>query len=201
MGDFQEVYCWIDEIPLSRPKKNISRDFSDGVLFSEVIHHFFPGKIDLHNYISTNSVSKKTYNWNTLNRKVLKKVFGYEIPEDEIKSLVKGTKGFIEKALLNLKAKVQWRKKRAEKKSSGSRRQPPRHPLEHGTRGGHGRAEMPRGVQRQGFPLEKVLGEKENIIEDLRETVAILQLKIQKLEQLLALKDKKIHQLSSGSSR
>ncbi len=26
----QELYTWIDEIPLSRPKKNISRDFSDG---------------------------------------------------------------------------------------------------------------------------------------------------------------------------
>ena len=26
----QELYTWIDEIPLSRPKKNITRDFSDG---------------------------------------------------------------------------------------------------------------------------------------------------------------------------
>jgi hypothetical protein len=26
----QKVYCWVDEIPLSRPKRNISRDFSDG---------------------------------------------------------------------------------------------------------------------------------------------------------------------------
>ena len=25
----QLVYNWVDEIPLSRPKKNISRDFSD----------------------------------------------------------------------------------------------------------------------------------------------------------------------------
>ena len=28
--DLQQLYTWIDEIPLSRPKKNISRDFSDG---------------------------------------------------------------------------------------------------------------------------------------------------------------------------
>ena len=26
----QELYTWIDEIPLSRPKKNFARDFSDG---------------------------------------------------------------------------------------------------------------------------------------------------------------------------
>mmetsp|Transcript_35288 Transcript_35288/g.65380 ORF Transcript_35288/g.65380 Transcript_35288/m.65380 type:complete len:100 (-) Transcript_35288:354-653(-) len=37
--------------------------------------------------------------------------------------------------------------------------------------------------------------ERNSIIEDLRETVAILQMKVQKLEQLLRLKDKKIDQL------
>ena len=26
----QVLYTWIDEIPLSRPKRNIARDFSDG---------------------------------------------------------------------------------------------------------------------------------------------------------------------------
>ncbi len=27
--EMQEVYNWVDDIPLSRPKKNIARDFSD----------------------------------------------------------------------------------------------------------------------------------------------------------------------------
>jgi len=82
----------VDEIPLSRPKRNIARDFSDGgdtsvacgpclhefdqwpcthaptictqtidlttslppfrpaVLFAEVVSHFFPKLVDLHNY-------------------------------------------------------------------------------------------------------------------------------------------------------
>lgn len=26
----QAIYNWVDEIPLSRPKRNIARDFSDG---------------------------------------------------------------------------------------------------------------------------------------------------------------------------
>ena len=26
----EELYAWVDSIPLSRPKKNITRDFSDG---------------------------------------------------------------------------------------------------------------------------------------------------------------------------
>jgi len=28
--EMQIIYNWVDEIPLSRPKRNIARDFSDG---------------------------------------------------------------------------------------------------------------------------------------------------------------------------
>lgn len=61
------IYNWVDEIPLSKPKRNISRDFSDGVLVAEVIAHFCPQLIELHNYSSANSVKIKFYNWDTLN--------------------------------------------------------------------------------------------------------------------------------------
>jgi hypothetical protein len=37
-----QLYRWIDTIPLDRPKRNIARDFSDGVLMSQVVHYFFP---------------------------------------------------------------------------------------------------------------------------------------------------------------
>ena len=56
--EMQEVYNWVDEIPLSRPKKNIARDFSDCgkylnfikinqisfqiVLIAEIVKHFLP---------------------------------------------------------------------------------------------------------------------------------------------------------------
>lgn len=29
-ADLEEVYKWVDEVRLSRPKKHIARDFSDG---------------------------------------------------------------------------------------------------------------------------------------------------------------------------
>ena len=70
----QEVYNWVDEIPLSRPKKNIARDFSDCVLIAEVVKHFLPQLVELHNYSNAHRVQQKTYNWNTLNQKVLKKM-------------------------------------------------------------------------------------------------------------------------------
>jgi len=28
--EMQMIYNWVDEIPLTRPKRNIARDFSDG---------------------------------------------------------------------------------------------------------------------------------------------------------------------------
>ena len=41
------LFAWIDAIPLSRPKRNIARDFSDGVLIAEVIHAYFPQLVEL----------------------------------------------------------------------------------------------------------------------------------------------------------
>lgn len=65
--ELQEVYAWIDEIPLTRQKKNMTRDFSDGVLTAEVVHHFLPKYVDLHNYSSANAIQQKITNWRTLN--------------------------------------------------------------------------------------------------------------------------------------
>lgn len=77
--EMQMIYNWVDEIPLSRPKRNIARDFSDGgkffstvfiliiVLVAEIVKHFVPHIVELHNYSAAHSVSQKSYNWNTLN--------------------------------------------------------------------------------------------------------------------------------------
>ena len=35
---------------LTRPKRNIGRDFADGVLTAEILHNYVPKLIDLHNY-------------------------------------------------------------------------------------------------------------------------------------------------------
>jgi len=62
------LYAWVDDIPLSRPKKNINRDFSDGVLMAEIVCHYFPKYVDLHNYSAASSTEEKLYNWSTLSR-------------------------------------------------------------------------------------------------------------------------------------
>lgn len=39
--DIQDLYAWVDTVPLSRPKRNIARDFSDGVLIAETVSLLF----------------------------------------------------------------------------------------------------------------------------------------------------------------
>ena len=44
------------------------------VLVAEVLKHYLPHLVELHNYSAAHSVQQKSYNWNTLNTKVLRKV-------------------------------------------------------------------------------------------------------------------------------
>ena len=106
--DLQLIYNWVDEIPLSRPKRSIARDFSDGVLVAEIIKHFIPKIVDMHNYSAAHSVSQKTYNWNTLNVKVLKKL-NLNLSKDEIEAVVNMTPDAIEKILLALKVQIEFK--------------------------------------------------------------------------------------------
>jgi CH-like domain in sperm protein len=64
------IYTWVDEFQLSKPKRNISRDFADGLLVAEIIHHLMPKYIELHNYSQASAAKEKYYNWNTLNSKI-----------------------------------------------------------------------------------------------------------------------------------
>jgi len=99
------LYRWVDTIPLDRPKKNIARDFSDGVLMSQVIHYFFPRLVELHNYSASNSVDQKNYNWKTLNNKVFKKM-GFMLSPTDIEAVVTCKKHAIERVLLLMQAKI-----------------------------------------------------------------------------------------------
>lgn len=55
--ELKEVYEWVDTFELSRIKRNINRDFSDGVLIAEILNFYFPNLVELHNYSGVNSHS------------------------------------------------------------------------------------------------------------------------------------------------
>ena len=86
-NELMYIYEWVDGLPLSRSKKNISRDFCDGGLLAEIIKHYYPKLVDLHNYPPASSSNQKCYNWTTLNNKVLKKI-GVNLTKQEINDAI-----------------------------------------------------------------------------------------------------------------
>eukprot|EP00999_Lentomonas_sp_LEN2_P000209 NODE_1203_length_957_cov_78.695181_g1158_i0.p1 GENE.NODE_1203_length_957_cov_78.695181_g1158_i0~~NODE_1203_length_957_cov_78.695181_g1158_i0.p1 ORF type:complete len:221 (+),score=40.66 NODE_1203_length_957_cov_78.695181_g1158_i0:171-833(+) len=197
-NELQSLYQWVDEIALSRPKRNIARDFSDGVLVAEVCKHFFPKLVDLHNYSGAQSVSQKMYNWTTLDAKVFKKL-NFQITKKDMQDVCTCVPGAIERVLANLRLKIQQvetkraiaSQQRAEAPRQTASRPPPGFeddvPAPRRGGGGHGGGHG-------GVPIE-IIQEKDETINEMRETINILELKIRKLEQLVKIKDHKIQAL------
>ena len=99
--EMMKIYEWIDSIELSREKKNIARDFCDGVLLAEIIKHYHPRFVELHNYPSACSTKQKLSNWNTLCLKVFKKI-KMTMSQKEIEDVINSKPKAIEKILLRL---------------------------------------------------------------------------------------------------
>ena len=88
---------------------------NEKVLAAEVVKHFVPKLVDLHNYAPANSISQKIYNWSTLNgirskyKLILEKVFrklGYFINDTIIHAMVNCKPGYVEYLLFELRQKV-----------------------------------------------------------------------------------------------
>ena len=131
--ELQRIYQWVDEIPLSRPKRSIARDFADGVLVAEIVCHYFPKLIELHNYSNANGYAQKIYNWcvatggraraegagctwpnppsfpvcrrSTLNQKVFKKL-GFQLQKEEMDGLCNCQTQAVERLLKTLQMKM-----------------------------------------------------------------------------------------------
>ncbi|KAJ1449359.1 hypothetical protein M885DRAFT_583314 [Pelagophyceae sp. CCMP2097] len=189
-GALQQLYSWIDEIPLSRPKRNIGRDFADGVLVAEVVAHYFPRLVELHNYPAANSMQQKLYNWDTLNGRVLRK-FGAAITRAEIEAACQCAPGAIEKILHGLQLKMA--RHRAGQRGRADGDGSPRSTIPRGRGCASGRGD-------EAYRDTNAVDKEQEIVE-LRETVDILEQKIAKLEQLVRLKDSKIIKLKEGPGR
>ncbi|KAJ7541769.1 hypothetical protein O6H91_10G075600 [Diphasiastrum complanatum] len=103
--ELPSLYSWVDGIPLSRPKKNIARDFSDGVLAAEVVAHYCPRLVDTHNYSGANGLAQKFYNWNTLNNKVFRRL-NFTLTKEDMEAVASSEPHTIERILKLMKYKV-----------------------------------------------------------------------------------------------
>ncbi len=194
------IYAWIDAIPLSRPKKNMARDFSDGVMLAEVIAAYFPQLVELHNYPTANSSKQKIYNHETLNQRVLKR-FGFSIPRNTIEDIINCRPGAVEGVLNTLQLKMakyrEKEQKSAENKESSPREEDREQPQQYEQPQPHQQPRGGGGAAGGSSVNDELLFEKEQQIRELYETVEILELKVAKLERLIRLKDNKIQKLTN----
>uniref|UniRef100_A0A8U7P9M3 Sperm flagellar 1 n=1 Tax=Corvus moneduloides TaxID=1196302 RepID=A0A8U7P9M3_CORMO len=201
------LYRWLDTVPLSRPRRNIARDFSDGVLAAEVVKFFFPSMVELHSFVPTSSTAQKVANWGHLNRKVLSKL-NFRVPEEMIQQLVQSRPGMAEQLLQLLREKIQERQ-RQRKGENGKIRtfpwdrgpgfgDPPPLPLRP-SGGVQCLSPRPRRRAREATipgDMRQQLAEREQALQLARDTIQILQAKVGRLEQLLLLKNVRIDDLS-----
>ncbi|XP_078284744.1 sperm flagellar protein 1 [Rhinoraja longicauda] len=203
------VYSWIDNVPLTRPKRCIARDFSDGVLVAEVVKHFLPRLIELHNYIPANATQQKLSNWQLLNRQVFPKLH-FHISEEMLKKLVRSSPGIIELVLYTLRQKIEEElsvKQDVEDHTNEADNSFPDYihvgmpPFADGCQSkpepwNNNQRSFCEQYSHLDFAVRLSLEEKDQALLAFRETVEILQMKVQRLEHLVQLKDLRIDDLT-----
>ncbi|CAM4800249.1 unnamed protein product [Rotaria magnacalcarata] len=218
----QDLYAWIDQIQLSRPKRRIEKDFSDGVMVAELIRYYFPSWVDLHNYAAANSTQQKLINWGLLNRKIFCR-FGLNVPEHIMRGICLGRAGLIEIFLYNLRTKIddylygmethssdpEYRVLHQKKKTSEANTLTSRQVQQYSS--STEQSSMSKSRMNDGNASKKLQSmynlntdlvsrieydekEQESIAKD--EEIQILQAKIRRLEHLLHLKDVRVDELS-----
>jgi hypothetical protein len=174
-SELMYIYEWVDSIELSRPKKNIARDFSDGVLLAEIIKSYLPHLVDLHNYPSCSNSKHKESNWNVLNNKVLKKMH-IKLTKEEINSIIKAEPLAIEKLLQRVYAVLQ------NKVNINANKEQNNIGMEMNSN------EM----------LKRTLEEKNNVIKQLKDIVEVLELKLKNSEEMEGILQNKVQQLTEA---
>ncbi|KAJ8014024.1 hypothetical protein DPEC_G00035950 [Dallia pectoralis] len=216
----QDLFAWLDKIPMSRPKRNIARDFSDGVMAAEVVKYFFPKLVELHNFSPANSTVQKLNNWGTLNRKVFTKL-NVLVPEETVKRIVMSTAGAVEPVLCLLRERIDEKRRQRNEDAlldldyynTKNQENPPTEPRPKLKPGQEVKKVEPKHPHRQSDKTSTVLGpevdptirlvleEKEQALLALQETVEILQIKVNRLEHLVQLKDMRIEDLTRHLER
>ncbi|XP_066867991.1 sperm flagellar protein 1 isoform X2 [Kogia breviceps] len=188
-----QLYLWVDNIPLSRPKRNLSRDFSDGGA-------------------SPPSLCLPP-------RKVLNKL-SFSVPEDMMRKIAQCAPGVVELVLIPLRQCLEEQQRRRKQGTSSLQELAPQDGTDYMDVGlsqkarGEGAPDPQGGGQlRVGrLPVPRPLGysqtlqgdrsfvlqiaEKEQELLASQETVQLLQMKVRRLEHLLQLKNVRIEDLS-----
>lgn len=101
-----EIVDWLGTLPLSKPVHNPpGRDLSDAVLVAEIIAHFLPRYVILSTFAHVHSLALKKYNWETLDKMVLRHL-GIRLGHENIHCLAQGEECAIQSFLLLLRQRI-----------------------------------------------------------------------------------------------
>ncbi len=172
---------------MSRQKKRIERDFSDGYCVAEIIKHFLPELIEIHNFTPAHNLQQKMANWGVLNAKVFSK-FGLNVPQNITQNICNCKPGYIEVFLYNLRYKID-EKLHMKAKSRPS----PRSSVF-----SHDAMSMTSRNSNKNANIKLRIEYEEKVQECLQqaEQLEVLQAKVRRLEHLLELKEAHIHDLT-----
>lgn len=179
----EDLYEWIDQIPLSRQKKRIERDFSDGYCVGEIVKHFLPQFIELHNLTPAHNLQQKLANWGILNHKVFSK-FGLNVPLNITQNISNAKPGYIEVFLYNLRYKIDEKLNEIEIKQQQKAKNSPRQNIS--------------SLNKVKVPTQLRIEYEEKVQECLQqaEEIEVLNAKVRRLEHLLDLKETRITELT-----
>lgn len=191
----EDLYEWIDKIPLSRQKKRIERDFADGYAVGEIIKHFLPSAIDLHMLTPAFNLQQKLANWGMLNAKVFNR-FGLNVPLPITQHISNAKPGYIEVFLTNLRYKIDETLSKNEiSKGHRTSRTSPRYASQRNT---------PLGKLGKAPAFSQIRLEYEEQVQlnlQQAEEMEVLTAKNRRLEHLLELKEARIEELTDKLDR
>lgn len=74
-------------------------------MLAEIVSHYVPRIVEVHNYSLAHSATQKLYNWNTLNSRVLKKM-GFQISKGDIDCIINAQPDAVERVLRVVQIKL-----------------------------------------------------------------------------------------------
>jgi hypothetical protein len=206
------LHTWMKQLTLSRPIKNIARDFSDGQLLAETIKLYIPDLVQLHSYPEATSFRQKMRNLELLNKKVLKKLECI-LPTAVLEEIATSRPQAVERVLNILQYKISVYKNAKNPTISDnsatdiSLNNSLNTSLQNTSNNGlNYSGELHDVVEATEINLKKpittnlteidleILKDKELLIREQQNTIELLNLKIQKLEQLIQMKDRLLSQ-------
>lgn len=186
--ELQDVLTWVDQIPLSREKKNLTRDFSDGVTMAEIIKYFLPKYVEMHQFSPANNSKTKEQNWFHLNRGVLAKL-GLQLDSEVVHALAQCRPWVVENVLIVVRDRIESHQQTTTGRSTinsfragdASLGQPPT------------RTQSP--PKRSDIIHQTFDKHQKQIVEKQEKIIESLTAKIKKLEQIIEIKDSRIKDL------